>query len=99
MGSDWDLISVEITDLTGLRTGHTILHTHGTNRCEGQFCCIHNPSPHHMVTWPQLWRSDLKIMERICPHDIGHPDPDHVSFVQKGGVHGCDGCCREGNND
>lgn len=41
-------------------------------------------------------------MERICPHGVGHPDPDHIAFVERvagkdvasvEAVHGCDGCC------
>jgi hypothetical protein len=44
-------------------------------------------------------------MERICPHGVGHPDPDHLAFVEERygtdeasveSVHGCDGCCRPG---
>jgi hypothetical protein len=30
-------------------------------------------------------------MERICPHGVGHPDPDDVFATDT--VHGCDGCC------
>jgi hypothetical protein len=43
-------------------------------------------------------------MERICPHGVGHPDPDdlayRISIAKKMGkdtkylgIHGCDGCC------
>jgi len=45
------------------------------------------------------WRSDRRLMERVCPHGIGHPDPDDVAYrVSRGepatvAVHGCDGCC------
>ena len=48
------------------------------------------------------WRDDRYIFERICPHGIGHPDPDtlqHISQERSKGdaeaeaVHGCDGCC------
>jgi hypothetical protein len=55
-----------------------------------------------MATWPQLWRSDIYLMERTCPHGIGHPDPDHVGYgratagtysVTGPRRHGCDGCC------
>ena len=43
------------------------------------------------------------LMERICPHGIGHPDPDHLSHTERvhgleamliEAIHGCDGCCR-----
>jgi hypothetical protein len=43
-----------------------------------------------MKEWPQNWREDRGIMERICPHGIGHPDPDDPTTDK---IHGCDGCC------
>lgn len=33
-------------------------------------------------------------MERICPHGVGHPDPDCM-YAKRDTVHGCDGCCLE----
>jgi hypothetical protein len=72
------------------------LSTHDPEVCEGEPCTIHNRSDHHMRSFPQFWRSDRDMMERICPHGIGHPDPDDFR-IRKGfdpGVHGCDGCCR-----
>ena len=54
-----------------------------------------------MTAWPQNWRADAKKMERLCPHGVGHPDPDDVAFnktiKRDVSVHGCDGCCLEGN--
>lgn len=56
-----------------------------------------------MVGWPMLWRKDRQLMERTCPHGIGHPDPDDMAFkalrmnsamARAEGVHGCDGCCQ-----
>lgn len=72
-----------------------LLNFHRPTECAGEVCCIHNPSDHHMVTWRQLWRGDRGIMERLCPHGIGHPDPDDLAIVtgRDTGVHGCDGCC------
>lgn len=78
------------------------LFTHGPEQCAGQICVIHNPSTHHMREWQLHWRDDRKLMERVCEHGIGHPDPDHLAFVArtKGdeamrieSIHGCDGCC------
>lgn len=73
---------------------------HDPSACEGRACCIHHPSDHHMKDWPQVWRADRYLMERTCPHGIGHPDPDHVAYMlsvgkwqDSDGVHGCDGCC------
>lgn len=74
----------------------TLLLVHDPARCAGQPCCIHNPSDHPLNSAPLIWRDDRKIMERQCPHGIGHPDPDDVTVRRGGGegVHGCDGCCR-----
>lgn len=50
-----------------------------------------------MRDFPTHFREDRQIMERICPHGIGHPDPDDAAFRASRGdddtVHGCDGCC------
>ena len=82
-------------------TGQKI-NVHEKKDCEGEYCCIHNPSDHFMKDWPTHWRDDRKLMERICPHGVGHPDPDSISFIEKifgkkfaetESIHGCDGCC------
>lgn len=78
-----------------------VLFTHPPEACQGQHCCIHNPSEHHMRSWTMLWREDRKLMERICPHGVGHPDPDDVAHHLREhpedaawyDKHGCDGCC------
>lgn len=80
-----------------------------TDDCLEHGCCIHNPSNHPMRDFPQVWREAIPIvdlkpshMERICPHGIGHPDPDSLAYLRRTGredlarhlsVHGCDGCC------
>jgi hypothetical protein len=62
-----------------------------------------------MAGWSLIHRLDRVVFqdgreigvlsERICPHGIGHPDPDSLSFLHAQGagewvaVHGCDGCC------
>lgn len=72
--------------------------------CRKFGCCIHNPTDHHMRGFALNWRSDRQLMERICPHGVGHPDPDHLAWVRRtkgknsdimDRVHGCDGCCHE----
>ena len=70
--------------------GQVIRNVHYASKCIGRPCCIHNPSDHHMRSWPQNFRQDRGMMERICPHGIGHPDPDDPTTDT---VHGCDGCC------
>ena len=78
------------------------IFTHAPDKCAGEVCCIHNRSDHHMRSWPQHFRLDRGIMERICPaHGIGHPDPDQDAFFDMmygdkawaEWVHGCCGCC------
>ena len=80
------------------------LHVHAKEDCKGEHCAIHNPSKHVMNDFPTHWRGDRGLMERICPHGVGHPDPDDIAFKRalKGevfahyeAVHGCCGCCRE----
>jgi hypothetical protein len=72
-------------------TGQILSKTHSKDQCYSEDCVIHNPSIHHMLAWPTHFREDNGLMERICPHGIGHPDPDDPK--SKGYVHGCDGCC------
>lgn len=79
--------------------GIGLVGVHDPARCEGERCVIHNPTDHHMRAFNLIWRDDRGLFERICPHGIGHPDPDQFEFWKKVGmeymgVHGCDGCCR-----
>lgn len=71
---------------------------HFTEDCASEYCVIHNPSEHSMRELPLHWRDDRQIFERICPHGVGHPDPDQYEYWESlgkttEGVHGCDGCC------
>lgn len=79
-----------MTNTVILSSGEVLVHVHSEQKCAGEACCIHNPSDHHMRDWPQSWRSDRRIMERICEHGVGHPDPDEINPDT---LHGCDGCC------
>ena len=73
--------------------------------CKKQPCPFHNPSQHKMRDWPRHIRTDAfkwPLVERICKHGVGHPDPDSASWLTmtKGGdwyAHGCDGCCAKDN--
>jgi hypothetical protein len=84
----------------GAQCGPTALrNVHPERACSGWACVIHNPSRHHMASWPLNWRDARGIMERICPHGVGHPDPDDAAFHVRSGrdsaeVHSCDGCCQ-----
>lgn len=77
---------------------------HHPNTCASDpGCIIHHPSQHHMRTWPIIWRADAPA-ERVCPHGIGHPDPDSLAHLARTlpdyiGIHGCDGCCEVEDTD
>jgi len=82
----------------------TLLMTHSAAaHSANQPCIIHNRNPvarENVEGWPYLWRLDRGFFERICPHGIGHPDPDYVAYLAAtkhdgDTVHGCDGCCYE----
>jgi hypothetical protein len=83
-------------------TGQYIYRVHEySDECESG-CVIHNPSYHTMRSFPTHYREDRQLMERICPHGVGHPDPDSMAWLAKNFglrkaevelVHGCDGCC------
>lgn len=72
-------------------TGQKMM-VHNKGVCFGPNCVIHNPSNHIMKDFPTYWRSDRSLMERICIHSVGHPDPDGIRS-KSDGIHGCDGCC------
>lgn len=76
---------------------------HDGKACKGRTCIIHNPSKHNMRNWRMHLR-ETGLVERICDHGIGHPDPDSAEFFNQfgpegsrgtWGIHGCDGCCVE----
>jgi len=81
-------------------TNRYLAQVHDENLCEGNPCTIHNRTNHSMRSFKQHWRSDRCIMERICPHGIGHPDPDEhkLTIDSHEKIHGCDGCCSEAYN-
>lgn len=89
------------TDGTGLRLRN--VHEKSED-CTTYGCCIHSPTEHHMQRWPLVFRFDWGgVMERRCPHGIGHPDPDYLSFTfrkrgpyasEAASSHACDRCCK-----
>lgn len=89
------------SDLSGALAENAVLrNVHSAEKCAGRHCVLHNPSDHHMREWPTMYRAEKGLMERICPHGIGHPDPDDAAYHASHGatwttVHGCDGCCEE----
>lgn len=101
---DYSLTFADVAGpIWGIEQDNTLVRTHGPAKCAGRPCCIHHPSDHHMKAWPLVIRFDRGITERTCPHGIGHPDPDDAAYRRTlpgdydSGVHGCDGCCYDGN--
>lgn len=76
-----------------------VVAAHSPEKCEGRPCVIHNQSDHNMRGFPTFFRFDRYLMERHCPHGVGHPDPDDAAWQNEvmperaASVHGCDGCC------
>ena len=83
--------------------GGEVILAHKKGNCNiPELCAVHNPSDHNMRDFKQHWRYDRGIIERICPHGVGHPDPDIIAYIRAiagdkqaecESVHGCDGCC------
>lgn len=89
--------NVGLTEKWVSGTGQKMM-VHSKSICVGEMCPIHSPSKHHMVKWKLNWRQDRSMMERVCKHGIGHPDPDDAAFrklmyCDDDTMHGCDGCC------
>lgn len=101
-----DAIKINAADETwGVALGPVTLHTHSADVCaDDPACCIHKPSNHPLRDSMLNWRADRGLMERICDHGIGHPDPDDLAHKRRTLTpeqyrghayesHGCDGCC------
>lgn len=105
---DWDKEAAELDRLDRLAYPSRYLVpgiiTHDDSQCAGEYCSVHNPSEHPLADAPLHWRADRRLMERICVHGVGHPDPDDLAYRRLSdeladGVHACDGCCREVSSD
>lgn len=79
-------------ELATLENSEVVIAVHHRHECLFEHCPIHNRSDHHMRSWPQHWRRGRGLIERLCPHGVGHPDPDDPETLFDS-VHGCDGCC------
>lgn len=73
-----------------------VLRTHVRGNCIGEWCPIHSQMPGPWSSWPRQWREDREMMERVCPHGVGHPAAE--TYANRAAhtlgllVHGCDGC-------
>lgn len=60
---------------------------------EAPWCVIHKPMPGPWSTWRTHWRADRRIMERVCPHGVGHPAAEYYLYATRPHLdHGCDTC-------
>lgn len=82
---------LETTEHRLEHSNERLVNVHDTSQCESRPCPIHNMTDHSMRSFPQHFRTDRGIVERICPHGVGHPDPDSHPWTDW--THGCDGCC------
>lgn len=93
-GGDRPRVEVDPALIVRLEHSDVLISAHPMGTCAGTYCTVHARSNHSMRDFSQHWRSDRGIMERTCPHGVGHPDPDEYKLKDKyEGVHGCDGCC------
>lgn len=95
-------VDLAIGEIVAVGNG-MLTRVHIAQLCAGTNCWIHNPSTHHMNSWPIRWHADKKTAERQCAHGSGHPDPDDVAYHFRAGrnvsVHDCDGCCGQRSRD
>lgn len=89
---------MKVTEPVVISNG-VLTNVHDPADCAGRACWVHTPSDHPLKDAPVLFRYDRGIIERTCPHGVGHPDPDDLAYRRSRGaedtsVHGCDGCCR-----
>lgn len=88
------------SDFFGMPDG-SVLQTHDAGACQGRHCSLHNPSDHPLKDMPLHWDSSRRVMMRICPCGVYHPDPDHLTFVMMHSVvlailHTIHDCCAKG---
>lgn len=90
------VLDLERGEMVAIHNG-ILSKVHRAEHCLGPHCWVHNPSTHHMCTWPVEWSANERTAQRICQHGLSHPDPDDVAFHQDHGrdvtMHDCDGCC------
>lgn len=80
-----------------------VLGVHSADHCAPMPCPVHRPSNHHMREWPKDFKREWRIVTRICPHGVQHPDPDDLDWLARMRrpadlpmAHECDGCCGRG---
>jgi len=84
---------------------HTKAQCKATRKAGGpKGCALHRPTIHKLTGSKQVLRGST-LIEDICPHGIGHPNPDSADYLNwRDGtttwdIHGCDGCCGSVESD
>jgi hypothetical protein len=95
-----EYVIVETIDDDRNPDGLNPVRVHPRSKCKDRAigCCIHRPTAHKMISWPQRWDQQQQAMMRVCPHGQAHPDPDDIAYNKtitpgKSYWHTCDGCC------
>lgn len=83
-------------DETNVLEGGEVIVTHRLDSCDGYWCCIHNPSPHHMRGWKQTFNFQMKIIMRVCACGEEHPDPDDIDGQRIRHACACNHCSPRG---
>lgn len=70
--------------------GNALIEHHGSDACQGETCCFHNPSDHPLVgvRYGALYKGPQRnavMVSRRCEHLIDHPDPDSMWWLQEHG--------------
>lgn len=71
-----------------------LIRVHSPVRCRPP-CPVHWPSEHPLAAAAMHWDAEQGIIQRICDHELLHPDPDdqQVRLHEELRDHRCDGCC------
>lgn len=79
----------------GLEHSSISIYSHEPGECPESICVFHKRTNHHLRHFRQRWNLGLGMMERVCTHNVAHPDPDDISIRsgQNDGKHSCDACC------
>jgi hypothetical protein len=75
-----DTVLIDGARATVLPSSVQAMVVHDADACAGRECVIHAPTDHPMRGFRLHWRADRGIFERLCPHGIGHPDPDQQAY-------------------
>jgi hypothetical protein len=64
-------------------TDEVAWNAHSADQCLDEICVLHNMTEHNMRSFPQHWRSDRGIVERVTPFGCACPDPDQIPFLKR----------------